>query len=406
MLRKFYAATTEGGGAAAEVVEGQEPEVNMAALMAKHGTKSSESSKPPEPIDINGKKVETKAEEPAKAATAEPEKKLAETKPEPEKKEPVKEEKKAETAPIVAEKPKSELTLAEVLKNNQPDTVLKALGFDDKKVAFLQELGDIDDKVIGIIQAWKNGTLGDYTKELGTDYSKMDAEEVMRHQLRKDYPKATARQLEVLYKREVVDAYNLDSEDPDELAEGKELLAAKADRYRDSFIENQSKYLMPKPPEPKAEPKPDNTAEIEAQKRVEAYRKELNEHPYMKNIIANKKITLGEGEQSFNYPVDAQELVDVLSDPKKWMAAMWDVEKGEPKTEHQLAVAAFALDSKKFLKEYADHLKSIGAKEVIDPIENASSPDKSTPAKSEEVITDPAKAMAKHGRRVPGGNAN
>ena len=400
MLRKFYAATTDAGaGAATEVVE---KEVNMAEMMAKHGTKSGEGSRPPEPIDIEGKKIETKPEEPAKAATAEPEK-PAETKSEAPAKMPVEEKPKEEKAPIVADIPKAP-TLDEVLKQNQPDTILKALGFDDDKVAFISKMKDIDPKVVGIIQAYENGTLESYTKELGTDYSKMEAEDVMRHQLRVDYPKATARQLEVLYKKEVIDAYNLDSDDPDELAEGKELLAAKADRYRDSFIENQNKYLLPKPPEPK-EPVKDNTKEL-ANQRVEAYRKELNEHPYTKDIIANKKIKLGEGEEAFNYPVDAQELVEVLSNPKKWSETMWDIENGVPKTEHQLAVAAFALDSNKFLKEYAQHLKSLGAKEVIKPIENASEPDKSTPAKSEPDITDPAKAMAKFGKRVAGGNAN
>lgn len=402
MIRKFYAATTDAGaGAATDVVE----EVNMAAMMAKHGTKSSESQKPPEPIDINGNKIETPAEEPAKAATAEPEKKPAETKTEPEKKEPVKEEPKAEPAPIVAEKPKAAPTLDEVLKNNQPGTILKALGFDDQKAHFVSKIKDIDPKVVALIDAYENGTLGNYVKELSMDYSKMEPEDVMRHQLRVDYPKATAKQLEILYKKEVIDAYNLDSEDPDELAEGKELLAAKADRYRDSFIENQKKYLLPERPEPK-QVVPDNSAELQAKERVETYRKELLEHPYTKDIVANKKIKLGEGDEAFNYPVEAQDLIDVLSDPKRWSETMWDIEKGEPKTEHQLAVAAFALDSKKFLTEYAKHLKAIGAKQVIDPIENAKPADNSTPAKSEPVIDDPAKAMAKYGKRIAGGYAS
>lgn len=400
MTRKFYAAAVdEGAGGAAEVVQ----EINMAAMMAKHGTKSSEGSAKPEPIEIPGAKEELKTEVIPETAKVKEEPKV-EVKPEEPKTEPKKEEAKATPEPIVQEKPK-EPSLDEVLKKNQPDTIFKALGFDDEKTAFVSELKDADPKLVGIMQAYKNGTLGEYVRELSTDYQKMSAEEVMRHQLRREYPKASPKALDALYESEVIEKYKLDpdSYSEAEIEKGKLLLEAKADKYRDEFTANQEKFLMPNPPEPKKEPVPDNTAELEAEQRVGAYRKELQDHPYTKDIIANKKIKLGEGEEAFNYPVDAQELIDVLSDPKKWSETMWDIQNGVPKTEHQLAVAAFALDSKKFLKEYAQHLKAIGAKEVIDPIENASSPDKSTPAKSEADITDPAKAMAKYGRKVSGG---
>ena len=76
----------------------------------------------------------------------------------------------------------------------------------------------------------------------------------------------------------------------------------------------------------------------------------------------------------------------------------------EPKIKHQLAVAAFALDSEKFLSEYAKHLIAVGAKQVIDPIENAKPPEGSTPAKSEAAPTSMAAAMAKSGRKVSGGS--
>lgn len=77
---------------------------------------------------------------------------------------------------------------------------------------------------------------------------------------------------------------------------------------------------------------------------------------------------------------------------------MWNTD-GTPKTEHQLAVAAFAQDSKKFLSEYAKHLKAIGAKEVIDPIDNASEPNKSKASKSEALPNSAAANLAKSGRR-------
>jgi len=401
--RKFYNTdVADGGGGETETVVEEQP-ISGAAELAKFGQKSDENGF--KPVSIPEKKEVEKpvVEETATAKVEEvqiPEKPTSETQQET--KGQVEEPKKTETPPI-AEQTAKVPTLDEVLKTNQPDTVLKALGFDDEKVALIQDLKDIDPKLVGIIQAWKSGQLGDYVKELSTDYSKMEAEEVMRHQLRVDYPKATERQLEILYKKEIVEKYNLDSVDDDEVEEGKELLAAKADKYRDSFIANQDKFLMPKPPEPKQAEVPDNTAEQKAKENVEKYVKEISDEPYTKDIFANKKITIGEGEEKFTFDVEPQTLIDNLSNPETWVNNMFDKDTGKPKTQHQMLVATVAQYGTKFLDAYAVHLKGLGAKEVINPIENASEPDKSKPSKSEAAPNSPAANLATRGVRSSGG---
>jgi len=400
MFRKFYdAAVADGGGAETEVLEVST--LSPAEAMAKFGSKSDENSAIEVPKDIIEKKeVEKPVEETTTAKVGEnpiAEKPASETSQE--KQIPEEKPKEEVKQPIVAETPKAP-TLEEVLKTNQPEQIFKALGFDDKKVALIQALEGIDnDKVVGIIQSWKSGNLQDYVKELATDYSKMEPEDVMRHQLRLDYPKATPRQLEILYKKEVIDAYNLDSVDEDEAAEGRELLSAKADKYRDSFIENQDKYLLPKPPEPTV---PDNSAELEAKKNVENYVKVLTEDPYTKNIIADKKLVLGEGEEKFSFPVDANSLIGVLSDGKEWAATMFD-DTGAIKTQHQLLVASVAKYGMDFLNAYALHYKGLGAKEVTEPIKNAKPPEGTTTAKGDILPTSAAQAMAKGGVRRNGG---
>lgn len=393
-IRKFYEAdVADAGGGEAAVVE-----MSAAEAMAKMGSKSDESGKIPDPIDIQVKKDEPKVEEKTPEVATTKEEPKTEEPPEPEKKEPVVEAKVEEKAPIVQEATKPQ-TLDEVLKNNQPEAIFKALGFDDEKAELVSKIKDIDPKVVGIIQAYEKGLLGDYVKELATDYSKMEPEDVMRHQLRLDYPKANAKQLEILYKKEIVEAYNLDSDDETEVAEGRELLAAKADRYRDSFIANQDKYLMPEKPEPKTEPVADNTAEIQAKENVENYVRKLTEDPYTKDIVANKKITLGEGDEKFSYPVDPNSLISVLSDGKEWAATMFDEETGALKTQHQFLIAAVAKHGMDFLNAYGLHFKGLGAKEVVEPIENASKPDNSSPAKSDPLPTSAAALMAKQGKR-------
>ncbi len=402
-IRKFYdTAVDEGGGEAAVA----EPiQMSAAEAMAKHGSKSDE-NRVEAPVDINEKKeVEKPVEETTTAKVEETpiaEKPASETSQE--KTEVLAEVPKVEEKqPIVAETPKAQ-TLAEVLKTNQPEQIFKALGFDDNKVALVSELKDIDPQMVGIIQAYKDGTLGDYVKELSTDYSKMTAEEVMRHQLRQEYPKATPKQIEALYKAEVVERYKIDPEiySEEEVEYGRDLLDVKADKYRDTLIANQEKYLLPKPPEPKLAQPPDNSAELKAKENVETYVRTLTEDPYTKNIIADKKITLGEGEEKFSFPVDANALIDVLSNGEKWAETMFD-ETGAIKTEHQLLIATVAKYGKGFLDAYALHYKGLGGKEVIEPINNAKPPEKSTTSKSDPLPTNAAALMAKQGVRRTGG---
>ena len=86
---------------------------------------------------------------------------------------------------------------------------------------------------------------------MSTDYGKMPAEEVMRHQLRKEYPKASDKAFEVVYQEEVVNKYKLNEDDftEAEVERGKLLLEAKADKFRDELIKEQEDYLFQKAPE-------------------------------------------------------------------------------------------------------------------------------------------------------------
>ena len=397
-IRKFYEAdVAEAGGGEVETVVSED--ISPAAALAKFGNKSDENSVEAL-IDIKEKleAEKTKGEETptAKVEETNPDGKAATETPQ-ETKTPTDEPKAEEKQPIVAETPKVQ-TLEEVLKTNQPDTVLKALGFDDEKVALVQELKEVDPKVVGIIQAWKSGQLEDYIKELAVDYSKMEAEDVMRHQLRVDYPKATEKQLEILYKKEIVEKYNLESDFEDEVADGKELLAVKADKYRDSLIEKQNKFLLPAAPEKKAEVT-DNSAEQKAKENIETYVKEISNDPYTKDIIANKKITIGEGDEKFSYPVDYNSLIGNLTDGNKWASVMYDKDTGKLRTEHQLLISTVAEYGMDFLKAYALHFKGLGGRVITDKIDNAKPPEKNTSSKAEPMPTSAAAAMAKMGVR-------
>ena len=323
IIRKFYdAAVAEPVGEVA-VEPVAEKMQSMAEKMATAGIiKTGDET---ETTVIPEKKEETKEpKEVTPAATATESKEVVETKTEsPAKVEPEKVEtpKKSESAPPAKQ-------WQEVLKE-QPDAVLKELGFNEQLVGFINGLKEIDPKMVAFLDHWKNnnGDVSEYLKELTTDYSKMSAEDVMFHQLRQEYPKASEAALTALYKKEIIKQYNLDSDDDDERAEGQLLLEAKAEKYRDLLTEKQQGFLLPKPTPPKE--KEADPAEVANKAEGERIVKEVNDNPYTQSVRANKFITVGDGEEKFNFPVDPEAVIDLVLYGDKTGELTFNIERNE-----------------------------------------------------------------------------
>ncbi len=403
-LRKFHdPAVAEPATQVAE-----QPVQSIAQMMATQGTFNSSGNMAATPLSISEKKEEpTSVSEEVPAATA-----TTTSNPETanqESQSPVKEPEAVQSAQIAPE-PTKVPTWQEVLKSQQSDTVLKALGFDDKTVKLAKEIQE-NPKMISLYNHWKEkGDVTAYLRELTTDYTKMPAEEVMRHQLRQEYPKASDAALNAIFKNEIVKAYKLDSDEPEEVEEGRLLLEAKADKFRDSFIQNQEKFLLPPAPEAK-----DSLGEYieqqnqERSQRDEVYKSQLVESPFFKNIVSSKQISIGEGAEKFNFPVDAQQIMETLTDTRKFAESLFDIkqENGKtilnPKIEKQLLVGTFMNDPYKFLSDYAKHFKSLGGQAAIEPIQNATLPNNNTASVSEAAPKNAAEAMARQGRINSGG---
>lgn len=388
MVKKFFdPSVTEPAGA-----------TSIAGLMAKQGVMNETSNPVAAPITIPEIKEETTAEggTPVETTTD-----LQPTETAiPETPSQVEEIKQAEAITETAEPAKVQ-TLQEVLGKHQPEAILKQLGYDDNLVGFLKDLKSVDPKMVAFFNTWKsNGDINGYLRELTTDYTKMPAEEVMRHQLRQEYPTASERAIDVLYKKEVVEKYNLDSTDEIELEEGRLLLEAKADRFRSDFVNKQQEYLLPKPPEPKA-PEPDNSEQVR-QQEIEAYKSKILSNDFTKNIISTKQFSLGDGTEKFSFPVEPSDITDVLFDSEKWVENLYEKD-GSPKVEHQLLVGMVAKYGMKFLNEYAKHYKSLGGKAVIEPLENAKPPETATPSPTQIAPKSAAEAMARQGVLNSGG---
>ena len=412
IIRKFYNAEAVETPAAAEVVTETVVETpatpSLVEMMAKNGVMNNGNMVvTPTNTESTEKPTETETTPAAIATEAKVEEVNAETPtPTP----------TVETTPTpqIVEAQKPQETWQEVAQK-QPNDVLKALGFNDDVANFVSDLKELDPKMVAFLNTWKSG--GDvtgYLREMTTDYTKLSAEEVMRHHIRQSYPKADERQLEILYRTKVVNAYNLNSYDPDELEEGRLLLEAEAEQFREKYIESQKEFLLPKPQEVKAVIQDNSIQEKQAEadrKFNEMYKSQVDNNALTKNIIANKVLPVGEGETKFNFPVEPNEVIDVLyNNGDKWQNAMWEKtidENGntslKPKVEHQLLVATVAKYGMGFIEKIKEHYTSLGANKVIAPIENAKIPENQTGSQSAPAPKTAAEAMAMKGRINSGG---
>ncbi len=377
-IRKFYEADQAEGGS-------QEP-VSIAAMMAKEGTMSHSDNVQMPSV---GRIEEPKAAEPTPVETTNVDN-VAQGESEP---------------PIQANVGAYELPQwQEVLRQQQPEAILKELGFDDSAVGFLKELKDVDPKMVEFFNIWKSDkdNLKYYLEEITTDYEQMSSEDVMRRQLREEYPKATERQLDVLFRKEIVERYNLDSMDDDLVEEGKLLLDAKAESYREKLIQQQEQLQLPDYVNSASE------SEMRAQQEFENYKQNLISNQLTQELMQNKRLTIGEGDEKFSYNLtNPNNIVNNLFDSNAWANKLFDIQKDSqgnevfvPNVEKQLLVSAILEDHKGFLKEMAKYYKSLGGKATIDSLENASPAGGAAPSKPASEPKTPAEWMARSGRLV------
>lgn len=273
------------------------------------------------------------------------------------------------TPPIAATEPTVTDWKAQ-LQKEPPAAILKELGYDERMVNFLEH--------------WRNGgDIKEYLKEAETDYQTMDAAELMRHQLRLEYPKVSDEEFEVLYEDEVLQKYKMTDDFTEfEQERGKLLLNARASKFRDEFAARQQERLLPPPP-PTAEKavvsnEPDPVI-LEQQRLVEDSKRSVIDSPFYRKVLTDNKLTFGEGAEAFNFPVAANELPDILYNGEKFVQNLFKVVEGadgkielQADPEHQMLVAATAKYGKQLFVELAKHYKALGSKKAIDPIENPS----------------------------------
>lgn len=224
-----------------------------------------------------------------------------------------------------------------------------------------------DEFIKGVVDFYeKTGDITPYLQAKLTDFNGMTDEDLMRRELREQYPDVSDKAFEKLYKQQVVDKFKLDNEqwDEDDVELGRELLKSEASKIRTKLVDWQKGFTAP-------EPQPDTRAE-EIQKDFQEFEQEVRTNSITKSIIDNKRIAIKTTDGDFNYELaDSNALVDMTIDNTKFFGQFADSE-GQIDYNKWYLTSAFAQNPEGFIKSIGNYFKGLGREEITKEIKNPS----------------------------------
>lgn len=228
-----------------------------------------------------------------------------------------------------------------------------------------------DDFIKGVVEYYeKTGDVTPYLQAKLVDFNQMSDEEVMRRNLREQYPDVSEKAFDRLYKQQIADKFKLDAdewgEDDSEL--GKELLKAEATKARQKYIDWQTSFRAP-------EPQLDESQKQEEEQMQEALRQfelGVRNNDLTKNILDNKRLSIKVGDGEFNYELSQPEsLLDMTLDNNKFFE-QFASQDGQIDYERWYLTSAFSQDPQGFIKSIGNYFKGMGREEVAKEIKNPS----------------------------------
>lgn len=230
---------------------------------------------------------------------------------------------------------------------------------------------EMDEFLQGLVQYYnETGDLTPYLEAKTVNYAEMNDEEVMRRNLRNQYPNLTDKNFDRLYEREVTQKYQLDERryNEGEVELGRELLKAEADKVRSELVENQKNFTAPV--------KEDNSEQVaqDQQAALEEWTKSVQSNNVTQAVLNDKRVVIDYNGESFAYELDnPQAMVDMTVDNNKFFE-IFQGEGGQVDYGKWYKVLNYALDPDTFEKSLIAHGKNLGGSEVVKEIKNPSTP--------------------------------
>lgn len=235
-----------------------------------------------------------------------------------------------------------------------------------------------DDFIQGAIDYYeRTGDLTPYLEAKSFNYDEMPDEAIMRKQLREEFSDVDNETFEALYRKKVVDEYNLDPStySEQEIAVGKALLKAQASKLRGKYKEEQGKFQVPE--------KEDPTQQYEEQ--LGKWRDQVSSFDATQRVMQEKMLKIKHGDDEINFEVEPEGVVDMAVDSQKFFSLFVD-EKGNYDMDRYYEVMAYASNPDAFKSTLINHGRSLGKDSVLDDIKNPSGPGGGAPRVTAEEI--------------------
>ena len=177
-----------------------------------------------------------------------------------------------------------------------------------------------DDFIKGLIEYYEEtGDVSAYIEAKNVDYTSMSDLDIVRRNMRNQYSDMSEKNFERLFRREVVDKYQLDATryEEDEVELGEELLKTEASKLRTELIDNQSRF---KAPERKVE-SIDNAAQLE--EATAQWRESVMSTQETQTLLNDKRVVIDFNGEPFAYEIDnPQDVVDMTVDNNKFFSTL------------------------------------------------------------------------------------
>ncbi len=229
-----------------------------------------------------------------------------------------------------------------------------------------------DDYIKAVVDYYdKTGDFTPYIEAKSIDYTKLTDEEIMKRDLKTQYPTLSDKAFDVLYKEQVADKYKLDSElhGADATEVGREFLKVEAEAKRKKLIEAQEAFKAPERVK-SAEESEYEARQAEVQKVLSDFRDTTNNHAETKAILDSKKLTIKIGDAEVNYEVaDPNSILEATLDNNKFFAQFQNPDKSIDYKRWYKAVA-YSQNPELFEKTLFDKGKAEGREEIQKEIKN------------------------------------
>ena len=246
-----------------------------------------------------------------------------------------------------------------------PKAVLKEIGFNDFAIEINEHIKN-------------GGDPADYLAAKSIDYSKISDNDLLKEDIRKQYPTLSPSQINLMFNRKYTPA-------EDALEEDKEFftaqLQADAYRVRQSKIAEQQKFKIAAPiVQSNNNEQQRQQQEADQLAQSEATRKWFNEHEASKSLMTSKRVTLNLGENGkFNFDISKPEFVTkAMTDGTLWQK-LTSTKQGEPDVMKLQKIILYASNPEQFENDLVNYGRSLSLPNLVAEGQNITIPGKVMP---------------------------